>query len=252
MRNIKLTIEYDGSRYDGWQKQAGRTNRLTIQEKIETVLSKMENESIQLVGAVRTESGVHAYAQTANFKTKSKMKPYEIKHYLNRYLPRDIAVVEAEDVPLRFHSTFSVESAVYQYKIVMGEVASVFERKYSYYSFRPLDIDAMRQGAKILIGKHDLKAFSDNPRMKKSTVREIYNIDIYGDKEEILITIHADDFWPGLARILVGTLLEIGQGNRRPEDLTTVIASGDRRKAGEAAEPQGLFLQEIRYKQTEE
>lgn len=247
MRNIKLVIEYDGSRYDGWQKQPSVTKSITVQDKIESVLSKMEGEEINLIGAGRTEAGVHALSQIANFTTASDMKLYEIKHYLNRFLPRDIAILEVFEVPERFHSSFSAKSMKYEYRISMGEVASVFERKYNFYSFQKLDVKKMKEAAQNFIGKHDMKAFSDNRRMKKSTEREIFQIDIYGDIDSIVITIHADDFWPHMARIIIGTLIEVGRGDKNPEDIISIIESKNRDKAGETAQAQGLFLQEVIY-----
>ncbi|MDF2473187.1 MAG: tRNA pseudouridine synthase, partial [Anaerocolumna sp.] len=231
MRNIKLVIEYDGSRYDGWQKQPGHPSSITIQDKIEAVLNKMENETVNLIGAARTEAGVHAYSQIANFQTNSKLKLYEIKHYLNRFLPRDIAVLEVAEVPERFHSCFNAKAFRYQYKITMGEVPSVFDRKYNYYSFHKLDILKMKQAALLLIGKHDLAAFSDNKRMKKSTERNIKTIDIYSDINEISITIEADDFWPNMARIIVGTLIEVGEGKTNPNDMIKIIDGKKREDA---------------------
>ncbi|WMJ88693.1 tRNA pseudouridine(38-40) synthase TruA [Anaerocolumna sp. MB42-C2] len=247
MRNIKLVLEYDGSRYDGWQKQAGNSKSISIQDKLESVLSKMENEPVTVIGALRTEAGVHAYAQIANFTTKSDMKLYEIKHYLNRFLPRDIAVLEVAEVPERFHSSFNAKAFRYEYKISMGEVPSVFERKYNYYSFHKLDILKMKQGAGYLIGKHDFKAFSDNKRMKKSTERTINQVDVYSDINEVVITIEADDFWPNMARIIVGTLIEIGEGSREPDSMKEILESGNRDLAGMTAEARGLFLQEVIY-----
>ncbi len=247
MRNIKLVIEYDGSRYDGWQKQPKNSTGMTVQDKIEGVLTKMEGETIEVIGAARIEAGVHAYGQIANFTTNSSMKLYEIKHYLNRFLPRDIAVLEVAEVPERFHSSFNAKSYRYEYKITMGEVASVFERKYNYYSFHPLNAGKMREASKYFIGSHDFKAFSDNKRMKKSTVREIYELDIDSDINQLTITIHADDFWPHMARIIVGTLMEVGLGNMEPSQIEEIIASKDREKAGSTAEARGLFLQEVLY-----
>lgn len=246
MRNIRLVIEYDGSRYDGWQKQA-RKGSNTIQDKIESVLEKMEGEKIEVIGAARTEAGVHAYQQVANFKTNTNMKMYEIKHYLNRFLPMDIAVLEVDEVPDRFHSSFLAKSFKYEYKITMGDVPSVFQRKYNFYSFQKLDGLKMRDAAKYLIGKHDFKAFSDNKRMKKSTVREIYDIDIYAGIEEMSITIHADDFWPHMARIIIGTLIAVGKGEIEPKKMKNILESLDREQAGETAEAKGLFLQEVCY-----
>lgn len=247
MRNIKLVIEYDGSRYDGWQKQPKNPKSITVQDKIESVLSKMEGEEINLIGAARTEAGVHAYAQVANFQTNTDMKDYEIGHYLNRFLPRDIAVIEVKEEKDRFHSSFNAKSFRYVYKITMGEYESVFERKYNYYSFRKLDTGLMKQGASFMVGKHDFKAFSDNKRMKKSTEREVFDINIYGNENEVEITIHADDFWPNMARIMVGTLMEVGLCNIDPKDVAGIIISKDREMAGPTAEARGLFLQEVIY-----
>lgn len=246
MRNIQLTIEYDGSRYDGWQKQVGRSVA-TIQDKIEDVLTKMENEPVEVIGAARTEAGVHAYRQIANFKTNSDLKVYEIKQYLNRFLPRDIAVTEALEVPERFHASFNAVSFEYEYKISIGEVPSVFERKYNYYCFKRPNIEAMKEAAKLMVGKHDFKAFSDNKRMKKSTERTIYAIDIYGDNKEIVITVKGDDFWPHMVRIMVGTLLDVGLGEKKASDINDILASKDREKAGPTAEAKGLFLVDVYY-----
>lgn len=247
MRNIKLLIEYDGSRYDGWQKQLGNPKSITIQDKIEAVLSKMENEEVTLIGALRTEAGVHAYGQIANFTTNTDMKLYEIKHYLNRFLPRDIAVLEVWEVPERFHSSFMAKAFRYEYKISMGEVQSVFDRKYNYYSFKKLDVIKMREAAKHLVGTNDLKAFSDNKRMKKSTVRTINHVDIYSDVNEIVITIEGDDFWPNMARIMVGTLVLVGEGSISPDKVKEIIEKKDRDLAGETMEAKGLFLSEVLY-----
>ncbi len=248
MRNIKLTIEYDGSRYDGWQQGPKYGSDRTIKDKIENVLGLMENEKITLTGAVRTEPGVHAYAQIANFNTKSDMKTWQIMQYLNRYLPQDIAVTDVEEVEAGFNSLAGINSITYEYKISVADVPNVFERKYNYYCFDKLDTAKMKKAASNFLGKHDFKAFSDNPRMKKSTVRTIYNLDVYSGMDEILITIKADDFWPKMARIIVGTLIEVGRGNIDSCDISGIIESGDRQKAGPDAEAKGLFLSEIELK----
>ena len=253
MRNIQLIIEYDGSRYDGWQKAVTSAKNPAsakggaIQEKIEEVLEKMEGTPVELIGAIRTEAGVHAYRQVANFHTDSEKKTYEIKQYLNRYLPRDIAVLEALEVTNRFHASFNAKAYVFEYRITVGEVPSVFDRKYNYYCFKRPDISLMKKAALQLTGKHDFKAFSDNKRMKKSTVREITSIDIYGDEKEITITVTGDDFWPNMVRIMVGTLLSVGLGEIAPDSVAEIIASGDREKAGKAVEPKGLFLADVKY-----
>ena len=251
MRNIQLIIEYDGSRYDGWQKAvttaktAGKGG--AIQEKIEEVLTKMEGKPVELTGALRTEAGVHAYKQVANFHTESDKKAYEIKQYLNRYLPRDIAVLEALEVNERFHAAFHAKQFIFEYRITIGEVPSVFDRKYNYYCFKRPDIAKMKQAAKELAGTHDFKAFSDNKRMKKSTVRTITSIDVYGDEKEVTVTVSADDFWPNMARILIGTVLDCGLGEIDPATIPEILASGDRERAGRAVEPKGLFLADVKY-----
>lgn len=247
MRNIKLVLEYDGSRYDGWQKQPGNNKSITIQDKLESILSKMENETVEVIGAARTEAGVHAYGQIANFRTNTDMKLFEIKHYLNRYLPRDIAVLEVFEVPERFHSSFNAKAFQYVYKITTGEVPSVFDRKYNYYCFHKLDISLMQRAAKILVGEHDFKAFSDNKRMKKSTVRTMKSIQIKANINALDIIMEADDFWPNMARIIAGTLIEVGEGKMAPEYLEEILLSGDRSKAAETAEARGLFLQDVNY-----
>lgn len=245
MRNIRLVIEYDGSRYDGWQQAPKYDNKQTIKSKIEGVLNLMENEKVELIAASRTEPGVHAHGQIANFTTNTTMKPWEIKQYLNRYLPQDIAVTQVDDVPERFNSAFNTSSIIYEYKINMADVPNVFERKYNYYCFDKLDVQKMQKAAKDFLGKNDLKAFSDNPRLKKSTIRNIYELKVYGSLDEILITIHADDFWPNMARIIVGTLIEVGRGNIPYNSIKSIIESKDREKAGPTAEAKGLFLSEI-------
>ena len=250
-RNIKLLLEYDGSRYAGWQKMAGKERMVTIQGKLEEVLEKMEGKPVEVIGAARTEPGAHAYGQIANFHIESGKSVTEIKQYLNRYLPMDIAVLEAEEVPDRFHASYLAKEFVYEYKVTVGEVPSVFERKYNYYCFKRPDIERMKKAAEYLLGGHDFKAFSDNRKMKKSTVRIMKEITIYGDDCEILFTFAADDFWPHMVRILVGTLLAVGKGEMEPEAVRKLLESGDRSAAGETIEARGLFLSEVRYDVTE-
>lgn len=247
MRNIKLVIEYDGSRYAGFKKTGPNKKGVSIQEKIEEVLEKMTGEKITLNGAVNTEPGVHALQQIANFTTNSKMKEYEIKHYLNRYLPKDIAILQVDDVMERFQSNLNAKSAVFEYRISMAEVESVFTRKYHYYSFHRLDVGKMREAAEYLTGKQDLKAFSYNKRMKKSTVREIFDIEIIWDMDDVTINIHADDFWPYMARVIVGVLYDVGIGTINPEDVKHMIEQKDDSQVERIAEAQGLFLKEVMY-----
>ncbi|MBR2408401.1 MAG: tRNA pseudouridine(38-40) synthase TruA [Lachnospiraceae bacterium] len=250
-RNIKLTLEYDGSRYAGWQKVIGKDRMVTIQGKLEEVLAKMEGKPVEVIGAARTEPGAHAYGQIANFHTTSDMSVTEIKQYLNRYLPMDIAVLEACEMPDRFHASYLAKEFVYEYKVTVGDVPSVFERKYNYYCFKRPDMEKMKKAASYLLGGHDFKAFSDNRKMKKSTVRVMKDITIYGDDAEILFSFRADDFWPHMVRILVGTLLAVGKGELEPEAVQNLLTTGNRDAAGETIEARGLFLSEVRYDVTE-
>ena len=246
MRNIKLTMEYDGSRYHGWQRLGKGESENTIENKLLELIKKMTDEDVELNCGSRTEVGVHAYAQIANFKTKSGMKLYEIKNYFNRYLPMDIAVIEVEEVPERFHATLNAKSKTYLYRIAIGDVPSVFDRKYTYYSFKMPDIAPMREGARKLLGKHDFKDFS-TVKKSKSTVKEIYSIDLYQDAKEIQITMKANDYLHNMARMLAATLLDIGLGARKAEELEEILDPNSAVTASAPASAQGLFLQEIEY-----
>jgi tRNA pseudouridine38-40 synthase len=246
MRNIKLTIEYDGSRYAGWQRLGKGEADNTIENKLLEILRKMTEENTELYCGCRTEAGVHAYGQVVNFKTENEMKLYEIKNYFNRYLPMDIAVISVEEVPERFHASLNVKTQTYLYRIAIGDVPSVFERKYTYYCFKKPDVELMKITAEQILGSHDFKNFT-TAKKNKSTVRTIQSIDIYQDSKEIQITIKANDFLHNMARLLVGTLLEIGLGQRKPEELKELLNPGSEQTAAAPASAQGLFLQEIEY-----
>lgn len=248
MRNIKLTIEYDGSRYTGWKRLEKGEGINTIEGKIKSVIQKMTNENVELFCGSRTEVGVHAYGQVVNFKTDTKMKLYEIKQYFNRYLPRDIAVIEVEEMPERFHASLNAKSRTYLYRIAIGEVQSVFERKYTYYSFHDLDIEKMKEAAAFLIGRHDFKKFS-TVKKTKSTEKEIFSIDIYKDLSEIQITISANDFLHNMVRLIMGTLIDIGLGEREPACVKEILDVKSSILPSEPAQPQGMFLQEIGYEE---
>ena len=237
MRNIKLTIEYDGSRYQGWQRLGKDESTNTIANKITEVIKKMTNEDIELFCGSRTEVGVHAYGQVASFKTTTDMTLIEIQHYLNRYLPMDIAITDIEEKPERFHASLNATSKIYMYRISVSEVPSVFERKYVYHSFKRPDVDLMKQAAILLVGKHDFKKFS-TVKKNKSTVKEIYDIDVYDD---------GNDFLHNMARMILGTLLDIGVGNRKKEDIELIFDSNSDVAASAPADPKGLYLQEVLY-----
>ncbi len=245
MRNIKLTIEYDGSRYQGWMRLGKNESNNTISNKIREVLKKMTGEEIEEFNCgCRTEAGVHAYAQTANFKMENDANVRDIKHYLNRYLPMDIAITDVREVPERFHAQLNASSKTYVYRMTVSDVPSVFERKHTYHCFRIPDKKLMEEGAAMLTGVHDFKNFS-TVKKAKSTIREIYSIDIYSDGKEMLITVCADDFLHNMARIIIGTLIEIGLRMRDADEIDDIFEG--ELAASAPCDPKGLYLQEIVY-----
>ncbi len=243
--NYKLVIQYDGSRYDGWQKQGNTPN--TIQGKLEAILSRIAGEPVELHGAGRTDAGVHAEAQVASVRLPISISARELREQLSRYLPEDIAIVSAEEAPERFHARLNAKGKVYRYSIRMGLSPDVFRRKYQYRVEAPLDIEAMKRAAEILTGCHDFRSFCSNKRYKKSTVRTIYSISIDVAGSDMSITYHGDGFLYNMVRILTGTLLEVGLGEKRAEDIPAILASLDRSKAGKTAPAQGLCLVRVEY-----
>jgi tRNA pseudouridine38-40 synthase len=245
MRNIKLVIEYDGTRYKGWQRQA--ENDLTIQGKIEDVLSKMSGETIEIIGSGRTDGGVHAIGQVANFRIRSEMKIEDIIDYCYRYLPEDIVVKSGEMVSENFHSRYNAISKTYLYRIWYNKRHDVFNRKYCYHIDKQLDVDSMRNAASYLIGKHDFRSFTSLKSKKKSTVREIYNISIIHSQSNLDIEIKGNGFLQNMVRIIIGTLIEIGLGNLGAEEIKKILDNKDRGYAGPTAPARGLFLKEVQY-----
>ena len=210
--NYRLILQYDGSRYDGWQRQ-GNTEK-TVQGKIEEVLSRLLEEPVEIDGAGRTDAGVHALGQTANFHTERKLDPEELKAALNQFLPEDIGVLRAEEVPERFHSRLNARGKTYRYRVATGEEKNVFERKQIYPLDQPLDVDAMRRGAALMIGEKDFRGFSSMKKTKKSTVRRLESIEIREVSGELRLEFTGNGFLYNMVRILTGTLLEIGMGKK--------------------------------------
>lgn len=246
MKNIKLTLEYDGTRYSGWQRLGKGESTNTIENKILEVLKKMDGQEVELFCGCRTEVGVHAYAQTVNFKTKTAMDVKEIKQYLNRYLPMDIAVLEAEKKPERFHASLNAQEITYVYRIAIGDVPSVFDRRYTYYSFKAPDIKRMKTAAKGLLGEHDFKYYS-TVKKSKSTIKEMREIDIYQDEKEIQIIMTANGFLHNMARMIAGTLLDVGLGKKDASVTREIFDVHSDEQASPPAEAKGLFLQDIEY-----
>ena len=245
MRNIKLIIEYDGSRYRGWQRLGDSEN--TIQGKIESVLRIMTQEEIELIGSGRTDAGAHAFNQVANFKTNSDMRIQNIKSYCNQYLPEDIVVKQVEEEDDKFHARYNATSKKYMYRIWRSDTPTTFHRKYTTHMARKLDMKAMKQAASLLIGEYDFQAFSSVKSKKKSTIRKIFSIEIIEKGEELKMIFHGNGFLHNMVRILVGTIIEIGEGKRLPESIPGILESKDRTMAGETAPAHGLFLADVYY-----
>lgn len=244
-RNYKITIRYDGSRYQGWEHQP--TTDMTIQGKLESVLEKMSGESIEILGAGRTDAGVHAKAMIANFRLDTVMSETEIRDYFNRYLPDDICVTEVVIAGDRFHSRYNALGKTYCYTCYVGPLKPVFDRKYVYYLETAPNLDAMREAANILIGEHDFASFCSNPRMKKSTVRKVDKIDICQNGPYVTLTFHGTGFLQHMVRILTGTLLEVGYGKRPVSNMQELLDTPNRSLAGPTAPAQGLCMIAVDY-----
>ena len=244
MRNLRLDICYDGSRYRGWQRLPGKDD--TIQGKLETALSRILGEPIEIAGSGRTDAGVHARGQVANFHTESNMSAAEILENLRRYLPEDIGIYSCRDVSPRFHARLNAKEKTYRYRIWNSASPCVFDRRFVAVMPERLDENAMRAAAGILVGEHDFSAFCGNPRFRKSTVRFIRSIDIRREGEELVIEYTGNGFLHNMVRILTGTLVEVGRGARSVESLPALFG-GRRADAGFLAPAQGLCLMEVYY-----
>jgi len=247
MNNYKLTIQYDGGRYKGWQRLGNGEN--TIQEKIEKVLSELVGRKIEIIGCSRTDAGVHAIAQIANFKLSENLTENEIKNYLNKYLPQDISIIDVTIVPESFHARYNAKDKVYLYKIWNKEYANPFMRKYSMHVEKKLDVSRMKKAAEYFIGEHDFTAFSNAKSKKKTMVREIYSINIEKDGDFVQIRVRGDGFLYNMVRRIVGTLIEVGLSEVDFENIPTIINSKERNQAGYIADACGLYLEKIDFKQ---
>lgn len=245
MYNYKLTIQYDGTRYRGWQVQ-GNTDQ-TIQGKVEGVLSRLTGQPVELHGSGRTDAGVHALGQVANVKLPRPFDPSELLRELNRYLPADIGVIAVEPAPERFHARLNAYSKAYRYRIWNSEIPNVLERSYLYPLPEPLDVAAMERAAADLVGTHDFRSFCGLKRFKKSTVRTITDIIITQHGSEVRLEFTGNGFLMRMVRILAGTLVEVGLGQRAADAMPAVLAAQDRAAAGPALPAQGLALVRVEY-----
>ena len=244
MENIRLDICYDGTRYRGWQRLSGDGN--TIQGKLETALSRILGQSIEISGSGRTDAGVHAKGQVANFHCQGPVDCDALLEDLRRYLPEDIGILRCTHASPRFHARLNAKEKTYCYRIWNSDSPCVFERRYVAAFPEELDVAAMEAAAAYLVGEHDFSAFCTNAKMKKSTVRYIRSVDICRCGEEVRITVTGNGFLQGMVRILVGTLIEVGRGVRGAESIPYLFG-GKRADAGFMAPAQGLCLQEVFY-----
>lgn len=253
MRNFRMILQYEGTRYQGWQRQESTEN--TIQGKLEAVLGRMLEQKIEVQGAGRTDAGVHALGQVAHFHADTDKSEEEILTCLNSFLPEDIAVVSLKEVSERFHSRLNATGKTYCYRVVNSSLPHVFDRRYVHRVEQELDLRAMQEAAGYLVGTHDFKAFTSNKRSKKSTVRSIESIQIerrhstlaVKEADEIQFLYRGNGFLYHMVRIMTGTLLEVGAHKRKPEEMAEILSSMDRQRAGELAPAKGLTLVEVRY-----
>ena len=247
-QNYKLLLSYDGSRYFGFERQ--KDQELTIQGKLEAVLSAMprnDTEKVETFSAGRTDAGVHARGMCCNVFLDTNLTEEEIQEYCNHYLPEDIGINFVKKASERFHARYLARGKVYRYSCYIGKNKDVFERKYLYHLEEEPDIEEMKRAGAYLVGEKDFKSFSGNPKMKKSTVRKIFNIDILRNGNILRFYFHGSGFLQYQIRIMVGTLLEVGYHKKRAEEMEEILLSRDRRRAGYTAPAKGLCLMKVEY-----
>ena len=244
MRNLRLDICYDGTRYRGWQRLPGVDN--TIQGKLEQTLSRILGEEIEISGSGRTDAGAHAMGQVANFHCESTMPCGEILTQLRRYLPEDVGIYSCKDVQPRFHARLNARAKTYCYRVWNSEEPCVFERKFVLIDHRTVDVEKMREAAGYLLGEHDFSAFCANKKMKKSTVRRIDAITVERYGQEIRFFFTGNGFLYNMVRIMVGTLLEVGRLERDPKSIPSLFGA-KREEAGPLVSAGGLCLMEVQY-----
>ncbi|SFE64732.1 tRNA pseudouridine38-40 synthase [Bacillus sp. OV194] len=245
MNNYKLTIQYDGGRYKGWQRLGNNDN--TIQGKIENVLTEMAGETIEIIGSGRTDAGVHALAQIANFKMRKRMTEDEVMAYMNKYLPQDISVVDVALVHDRFHARYNAKDKTYTYKIWNKLYPHPFMRKYSMHVEEKLDIQKMKEAARHFIGNHDFTSYSNAKSKKKSMEREIYSLDIKEKEGFLEVKVRGNGFLYNMVRKMLGTLIEVGLGEKEAASIPAILESKERIQTGRMAEAEGLYLEKVGF-----
>lgn len=244
VQNYKMTISYDGTRYSGWQRQGNTAS--TIQYRLEQAISRLLECPTEITGSGRTDAGVHAMGQVANFRTEAQVDCETFRQRLNEVLPEDISILSLRPAAERFHARFSAREKVYRYTIQNSPNKDVFGRKYSYHLAEPLDLAAMERAAGLLLGTHDFRGYSTG-RTKKSTVRHLAEIQICREGERVTLTFRGNGFLYNMVRILAGTLIEVGLGKRTPDSVLPALETGDRTQAGFTAPAQGLCLMQVIY-----
>jgi tRNA pseudouridine38-40 synthase len=244
MRNIKLSIEYDGTGYHGWQSQVNAT---AVQDVICSAIRGLTGETINLTGSSRTDTGVHAYGQVANFLTASEIPADRFSYALNGALPYDIVIKRSEEVDMDFHSRFSAKGKKYRYLIYNSAFPSALMRNRAYHVLYKLEVEAIEQAAQAFLGTHDFSAFRATGSSVKTAERTITGVSVNKVNEVIEFEIEGDGFLYNMVRIIVGTLVDVGRGKIKPGDIPVIIESKDRKRAGKTAPPYGLYLVEVKY-----
>ena len=244
MRNIKLKIEYDGKDFNGWQKQP---NKLNIQGEIERAIKDITGEEVEIIASGRTDAGVHALGQVANFKTNSNIPVEKIPIALNTKLKRSVRILEAEEVEERFHSRYNCKKKTYRYVINNSENGTAIYRNLEYNFAQELNVELMNKASKYFIGEHDFKGFKASGTSSKSSVRTIFDAKVYKENNRVIIELTGSGFLYNMVRIISGTLIEVGIGKILPEEISEIIDSKDRTRAGKTLPPNGLYLVNVEY-----
>lgn len=249
MPTVKLILEYDGSRYAGWQRQPDQP---TIQEAVETALYRLTQKTVSVIGAGRTDSGVHAFGQVASFRIERDWTPREWIRGLNARLPEDIAVRSAALVSDEFHARYAARGKLYKYRVLNRAERPALDRSYLWHVHKPLNLAFMEQAASHLIGVHDFSSFEGTLTDNEDPICDLRQLSLQRHGHMITIHAYADRFLKHMVRAIVGTLVEVGHAKRAPDTLRGILADKDRRSAGRTAPPQGLFLMRVDYLDEEE
>lgn len=244
MKRVRLVVAYDGTNYHGWQIQK---NGITIESELNRCLSDLLGEPIEVIGASRTDSGVHALGNIAVFDTRARMPAEKISYALNQRLPEDIRIQASDEVPLDWHPRHQNSRKTYEYRIYRNEFPMPVKRLYSYFTYYPMDVERMRRAAAYLVGEHDFKSFCQTGAQVESTVRTIYSIELTEQDRELVIRVCGNGFLYNMVRIIVGTLLEVGYGRKEPQQMQAILEACDRQAAGPTAPAHGLTLYSYEY-----